>query len=82
LPPLAPQVSEVRNAALVELEAAPWRWITPSASSLLMYVRLQSRCCASADALTVAGFLDRGRETLMATGATVSVVSVIPAASR
>jgi hypothetical protein len=28
-----------------------------------MYGRLQSRCSASADALTVAGFLDRGRDS-------------------
>jgi hypothetical protein len=47
-----------------------------------MYARLQSRCSANADAVTVAGFLDRGRETGLATGATVSVISVIPVASR
>jgi hypothetical protein len=39
-------------------------------------------CSANADALTVAGFLDRGRETGLATGATVSVISIIPVASR
>ena len=51
-----------------------------------MYVRLQSRCSASADALTVAGFLDRRRETGLATEgrsmAAVSVIVVIPVASR
>jgi hypothetical protein len=31
--------------------------ITPSASSLLMQVRLQSRCCAGADALTTDGMV-------------------------
>jgi hypothetical protein len=36
---------------------------------------------ASADALTVSA-LDRGRGTGLATGATVSVISVIPVASR
>jgi hypothetical protein len=33
-----------------------------------MYTRLQSRCSASADALTVASFLNRDRETGLATG--------------
>ena len=33
-----------------------------------MYVRLQSSCSANAEALTVAGFADRGRETGLATG--------------
>jgi hypothetical protein len=32
--PLAPQVTQVGNAALIEREAV--RWITPSASSLPM----------------------------------------------
>ena len=49
--------------------------------------REQSRCAAKTDAETVAGFLDRGRETVaLAAGgrsmATVSVISVIPVASR
>ncbi|TFW58392.1 hypothetical protein CT676_24530 [Bradyrhizobium sp. MOS001] len=47
-----------------------------------MYVRLQSRWSAKADALTVAGLSDRGRATGLATGATVSDISVIPVASR
>ena len=38
----------------------PCRWITPSASSLPMYMRLQSRCNANADALTVAAPLATG----------------------
>ena len=62
------------------------RWITSSASSFPMSVRLQSRCCASADALTVAGFLDRGRGTGLATDEpsllTVSVIVFVPVASR
>jgi hypothetical protein len=36
LPPLAPQISQVGNAALIEREASPRRWITPSASSFAM----------------------------------------------
>jgi len=55
---------------------------TPSTSSLPMNVRLQSRCSASADALKVMGFLDRGRGTGLAKGTTVSVINVIPVASR
>jgi hypothetical protein len=49
-----------------------------------MYARLQSRCSASADALTVAGFLDRDRGTCLATGGlgTVSVISAIPVLRR
>jgi hypothetical protein len=39
------------------------------------------RCCANADALTVAGFLDRGRETCLATDA-VSLIVFVPVASR
>jgi len=43
-----------------------------------MEVRLQSRCSASADALTVAGFLVRGRETGLATdGRSMVTVSAI-----
>jgi hypothetical protein len=34
--PLAPQVSQVGNAAPVEREAVTLRWITPSVSSLPM----------------------------------------------
>jgi prophage regulatory protein len=56
---------------------SPSRWSTPSASSLPMHARLQSRCCASADALTVAGFLDRGRSMV-----TVSAIVFVPVASR
>jgi len=50
-----------------------------------MYVRLQSRCSANADSLTVAGFLDRGRETgTMGWRAmvTVSGIVFVPGASR
>jgi hypothetical protein len=51
-----------------------------------MEVRLQSRCSANADALTVAGFLDRGRETGLATDGrstlTVSAIVFVPVASR
>jgi len=44
---------------------AACRWITPSASSFADVVLLQSRCCASADALTVAGFSgSRSRDRL------------------
>jgi hypothetical protein len=43
---------------------------------------VQSRCSASAEALTVSALLDRGRGTGFATGATVSVISVIPAVRR
>jgi hypothetical protein len=48
-----------------------------SASSLPMYVRLHSRCSANADALTVAGFLDRGRSMV-----TVSAIVFVLVASR
>jgi hypothetical protein len=42
-----------------------------------MYARLQSRCSASADALTVAGLADRGRETGLATDPRSMAVSAI-----
>ena len=61
------------------------RWITPSASSLSMQVRLQSRCSANADALTGSGFPDR-REIGLATDGrhmlTVSVIMLVPVAVR
>ena len=79
--PLASQVSQVGNAALVEQEAVTlpldhafgfeFADVGPGAIKMRAY----------ADALTIAGFLDRGRETGLAKVATVSVISVIPAAS-
>jgi hypothetical protein len=44
--------------------------------------RVQSRCGANADALTVGGFLVRGRGMILATGAMVASSAVIPVASR
>jgi hypothetical protein len=84
LPPLAPQVSQVSNAVLVKREAVTLP--LDHAFGLPMYVRLQSRCRANADALTVAGFLDGGRELGLATRGrsmvTVSVIAFVPVASR
>ena len=82
LPPLAPQVSEVSNAALVEREAAALPLDHAFGFELADVDPVQSKCSANADALTVAGFLDRVRETGLATGATVSVISILPVASR
>jgi len=51
-----------------------------------MSVRLQPRCSANADALKIAGLADRSREAALPMGGramlTVSVIRVIPAASR
>ena len=76
LPALAPQVSQVGHTRRIDIEATPIgaRCSTPSASSFAMYVVLQSRCSASADALTVAGFVD-GRSMV-----TASVIVFVPVA--
>jgi hypothetical protein len=75
LPPLAPQVSQIGNAALVEREAVTLPLDYAFGLSLPEVRALQSKCTASADALAVAGFLVRGRETGLATGATVSATA-------
>ena len=64
--PLTPQVSQVGNAALVEREAVTLPLDHAFGFELADVVRQQSRCTASADALTVAGFLDRDREADLA----------------
>ena len=85
LSPLAPQVSQVGNAALIEREAVTLALnyafgfeladVGPAAIEMQRY----------ADALTVAGFLDLGRETGLATDersmATVSAIVFAPVAS-
>jgi hypothetical protein len=87
--PLAPQVSQVGNTALVEREAVTlpldhafgfeFSDVGPAAIEV-------QRQCRRADALTVAGFLDRGRETGLPTGGrpmvTVSAIVFVPVASR
>ena len=86
-PVLAPQVSQVGNAALVEREAVTHLAVGSRLRlrACRCEVRLQSRCSANADALTVAGFLGRGRETGLATErrllATVSGIACGPVAS-
>jgi len=70
--PLAPQVSQVGNSALIDREAG----LHPFGFELADVVLRQRR---RAD---VAGFLDRGRGTGLTTVATVSVIGVIPVALR
>jgi hypothetical protein len=51
-----------------------------------MYARLQSKCSANADALTVAGFRDHGREMDLATDGRsmemVAAIAFVPVASQ
>jgi hypothetical protein len=82
LPPLAPKVSDVGNAALIEREAVTLPLNHAFGFELADVVPGCNRGAALADARTVAGFLDRGRETGSATSATVSVICVIPVALR
>jgi len=79
LPPLAPQVSQIDNAAQLEREAVTLPLDHASASSFRCKVHLQSRCCASADALAVAGLADRLREiaALAAGGRSLATVAAI-----
>jgi hypothetical protein len=78
--PLAPQVSQVGNAALVEREA-----VTLPLDHAFGFELADIRAAAIEvlrKCLTVAGLADRRRKTGLATGATVSVISVIPVALR
>jgi hypothetical protein len=63
---LPPQVSQVGSAALVEREAVTFPLDHAFGFELADVVREQSRCSASADALTVACFLDRDQEADLA----------------
>jgi hypothetical protein len=68
LPPLAPQVSQVGDAALVEREAVTLPLDHAIGFELAdVGSGLQSRCSASADALTVARFLRPGRIAIVFT---------------
>ena len=60
------RLSQVGNAALIEREAAALPLDHAFGFELADVVREQSRCSASADALTVACFLDRDQEADLA----------------
>ena len=83
---LARQGSQVDNVALIEREAFTLALEHAFGFELADVGPAAIKVQRYADALTVAGFLDRGRGTGLATGArsmaTVSVISVIPVASR
>jgi hypothetical protein len=85
LRPLAPQISQIGSGS----DRAESRNRAAGSRLRLRASRcrcLQSRCCANADALTVAALADRGRDTALATDgrsmATVSVIVFVPVASR
>jgi hypothetical protein len=79
--PLAPQISQIGNAARIEREAATLSLDHAFGFELADVGPAAIEVLRNADALTVAGFLDRGRGIGLATGATVSVIGVIPVAS-
>ena len=83
---LAPQISQTGNAALVEREAVTLPLDHAFGFELADVGPAAVKMRANADALTVAGFLDRGRETGLAAGGrsmvTVSAIVFVPVASR
>ena len=76
--PLAPQVTQVRNTVLVERQTVTLPLDHAFGFELADVGPAAIECCASADALMVAGFLDSGREAGFATdGLSVEAISAI-----
>jgi hypothetical protein len=82
LPPLAPQEPQVGNAALIEREAVTLPLDHAFGFELADVGPAAIEVQRRADALTVAGFLDRGRETGLATDGrstvTASLIVFVP----